>query len=69
MSVSAGGPDAIEEQLKRVVFWHARAHDKLDIYGVPRRDGDMELMLEERIELLAKDGPREPMQRGMISDA
>jgi hypothetical protein len=66
MNMAAGGPEAQEAQVGRVVFWHARAHDKLDEYGVPRFDGDMELMLEERIQRLAEDGPDEAVRRGQI---
>jgi hypothetical protein len=63
VSVSAGGPDADRAQDRRIVFWHARAHDKLDTYGVPRFDGNMELMLEERIARLAENGPSDPPPR------
>ena len=72
MSVSAGGPEANETQRDRIVFWHARAHDKLDSYGIPRFDGDGrygEYMLEERIQMLAENGPSEPPERGQIHAA
>jgi hypothetical protein len=58
--LSASGPEALAAQQTRIVFWHARAHDKLDGYGIPRFDGTMELMLEERIERPAENGPGEP---------
>lgn len=51
--VSGEGPNAGEERRKLITFWHARGHDKLDRFGVPRFEDGMELMIEERIERLA----------------
>ena len=67
MSVSSPGPGAYEEQMRRISRWHARGHDALDAFGIPRRADGLEYTIAERITLLGEKGgvPKVERRRGM----
>lgn len=57
MRNSQAMPGADEARRKLIVGWHARGHDALDGYDIPRFEDGMEYTIAERIELLAGRPP------------
>lgn len=51
-------PGANEARGKLIVGWHARGHDALDGYDIPRFSDGIEYTIAERIELLAGRPPK-----------